>query len=461
MHFLLVPRLRSLLFIAAAALIGAPALTFSAVAADNTEAFEAKIKSGFEVGLVLEKIKSRDGQVGIIWTARKKTLKPATWPVLMTDFHYIGTVAEGEGDGFTSENWIVSLAEKKRLALVKWGNDDSSPFHPDDHRSDLSAAWSAETDGARVGFLVFSSDNKSYGAQVLSIDRGTVKATNLVARFDEAATRFAAQQKTWRANKEYQTLYRVTKTGLEEHPLPRGGTAYYQIGFTTSVDRDRASTPSIEGTIHLRVTSLPTGNLETEIVRVTPPGTVVKYAPADSAPTLAPTAPKTTTSAAPAGLPTKAPATLAEFTDLRLAYNKITDGDAWKHVDEQLPTQTKGQRHYVRGWYVGTQLRMLMHVDAATKDDQATTFYYFYDGALTSVFERRKGAATQISEVADASETYNFIGEKLVSWKRTPIEGSGDGFVSPKDGGFADQGKQVVKEAIRLAQPIYRAIKAN
>ena len=159
--------------------------------------------------------------------------------------------------------------------------------------------------------------------------------------------------------------------------------------------------------------------------------------------------------------PVKAPAIVEEFTHLRLAYNKISDGKQWKSVRKDLPTKTKGQQHYVIGWLEGTDLKMMMHVDAATKTDKSVTFYYYYEGALTSVFERRKGAATQISEVGEATETYNFIREQLVYWMRTPVEGGGDGTVSPKDEGFAAQGKEVFKNALAFSQPIFKAINAD
>ncbi|MEP6670939.1 MAG: hypothetical protein ABJF10_17400 [Chthoniobacter sp.] len=162
-----------------------------------------------------------------------------------------------------------------------------------------------------------------------------------------------------------------------------------------------------------------------------------------------------------ANIPEKAPASVEEFTDLRLAYNKISDGKQWKSVRKALPTKTKGQQHYVIGWLVGADLKMMMHVDAATKEDKTVTFYYYHEGALTSVFEHRRGAATQISDVGEATETYNFIREKLIYWKRTPLEGGGDGIVSPKDEGFAAQGKEVFKGSLALSQPIFKAVNAD
>lgn len=86
--------------------------------------------------------------------------------------------------------------------------------------------------------------------------------------------------------------------------------------------------------------------------------------------------------------------------------------------------------------------------------------YYWRDGQLTSVFQMRTGPATQISDVDHATGIYNFGNEKLVGWKRTPAEG-GDGIVSPNDSGFTEAGKSVLRDSIRLTEPIYKEIGAD
>lgn len=150
----------------------------------------------------------------------------------------------------------------------------------------------------------------------------------------------------------------------------------------------------------------------------------------------------------------------ADFAQFREEMNAKAKTDAWKTVVKRLPGNSESHRVYVRAWIEGNVVQRLMHVDSHGDDNESITMYYWRDGQLASVFQMRTGPATQISNVDHATETYNFANEKLVGWKRTPVEG-GDGTVSPTDSGFTDTGKSILRDSIRLTEPIYKEIGAD
>jgi len=158
--------------------------------------------------------------------------------------------------------------------------------------------------------------------------------------------------------------------------------------------------------------------------------------------------------------PAQSLGSFADFAQFREEMSAKAKTNAWKTVIKRLPGDSESRRVYVRAWMEGNVVQRLMHVDSHGDDNESITVYYWRDGQLTSVFQMRTGPATQISNVDHATETYNFANEKLVGWKRAPAEG-GDGTVSPNDSGFADTGKSVLRDSIRLTEPIYKEIGAD
>jgi hypothetical protein len=150
----------------------------------------------------------------------------------------------------------------------------------------------------------------------------------------------------------------------------------------------------------------------------------------------------------------------ADFAQFREEMNAKAKTDAWKTVVKSLPGDSQSHRVYVKAWIEANVVQRLMHVDSHGDDNESITMYYWRDGQLTSVVQTRTGPATQISDVDHATETYNFANEKLVGWKRTPVE-VGDGTVSPNDSGFTDAGKSVLRDSIRLTGAIYKEIGAD
>ncbi len=147
-----------------------------------------------------------------------------------------------------------------------------------------------------------------------------------------------------------------------------------------------------------------------------------------------------------------------EFEAFRSEWNAKAKRGDWKLVKRDLPVKEKGRKEFVGGWLEGNVLQRLVHVDTRGEGNESITLYFWRDGQLTSVFQLRKGTMTEISEVNEATETYNFVDGKLAGWHRT---GDADSDVDPGDPIFQDAGKQVLKESIKLAEPIYLAIGAD
>jgi len=147
-----------------------------------------------------------------------------------------------------------------------------------------------------------------------------------------------------------------------------------------------------------------------------------------------------------------------EFETFRSEWNAKAKAGDWKLVKRDLPVKEKGRKEFVGGWLEGNVLQRLVHVETLGEGNESITLYFWRDGQLTSVFQLRKGTMTEISEVNEATETYNFVDEKLVGWHRT---GDAASDVDPGEPGFQDTGKQVLKESIKLAEPIYQAIGAD
>jgi hypothetical protein len=147
-----------------------------------------------------------------------------------------------------------------------------------------------------------------------------------------------------------------------------------------------------------------------------------------------------------------------DFAALRSAWTEKSKSGDWKKVRKDLPDGAKGGDRYLIGWLEANVLQRLLYVDSESEKDGVVVIYYWKDGQLVSVFELRRGAATQISEVAEATEIYNFSEEKLVGWLRS---GDGESSVDPAEDGFQEKGREVLKESIRRAEPIYELIGAD
>ncbi len=278
-----------------------------------------------------------------------------------------------------------------------------------------------------------------------------------------------------------ETLYRrllAAREKAEPASSPAIAAAAYDLAdVLASAERTSDALPLARRAVEIAGKALPEGDrqrvrYEKLLTRLTSP------ADSPTAPAKAPPSPKST-----ATEPTKAPPSLTDYADFRKEMNEKSDGKVWQEVRKDLVVKAGGGRHYVLGWVDGKKLQKLMHVDARSDADSTITFYYWQKGWLTSVFEVRKGAAARGTAVkegqksfvtslskfrkgggptvgnAKATDTYNLLNEKLVSWKRT--EDDEEKIEDADDVDFEVVGKRLLDEAAAAAAPILSAIGAE
>lgn len=157
--------------------------------------------------------------------------------------------------------------------------------------------------------------------------------------------------------------------------------------------------------------------------------------------------------AAPSKTEKTAPS-IDKYVDFRKNLIDRMEKEKWREVKEVLPDSSPGHDRYVVGAFDGKDLAWLMQVDSRGDDNETLTFYYWSEGWLTSIVRIRKGAAVPTNEVAKMTDIYNFLSEKLVSWKR--ISDGKEEIKDPEQSGFAMAGQRVLIEG-KTAQSIVLA----
>ena len=349
-----------------------------------------------------------------------------------------------------NENWVVSLADKKRLSLIHSSNAIFSAVYGDLQLNagvvgnGFSALWGPCQEGWYYGLLNYDQSQGCLDIFLVNIDGASAKITSIKSVLESAVEKFLVT----RAQKGippsgYASFFKPVAVVDPVSSSTANDPLTVRLGFTAAVPA-APNISSVEGSMTVQFSRDAKGVATAKVLDVRP-GRVQAPAP-DNASAPAAASPKT-------GTPTS-----QDFAAFRKDWNARAKTGQWKKVSKDLPNRDKGRETYVNGWVEGTVLQRLMHVDSLGKGNESITLYYWRDGQLSSVFQLRTGAATQISEVAEATETYNFVNKKLVGWART---GDGDTTVDPSDSGFQDAGKQILKESIKLAQPIYQAIGAD
>ena len=442
------PAILSALLIASV-LAGSPGLAENPPAA----AFNKLITGGGEAASILPGSTSPDGQVAVLFAARKKSLKPAAWPTIVPGA-IIGQTDATNESLYANENWVVSLADKKKLGLVRSSNSLFSAVYGDLQLNEgvvgngFSALWGPCQEGWYYGLLNYDQSQGCLDIFLVNIDGASAKITSIKKVLESAVEKFlVTRAKAGIPPSAYASFFKPVAVVDPASSSTANDPLTVTLGFTAAVAA-APNIPSIEGSMTVQFSRDAKGVATVRVLDVKPGRVQVPAPEKASAPTAATaaTAPKT---GAPA---------LKDFAAFRKDWNARSKTDQWKRISKDLPNPDKGRKTYVNGWVEGTVLQRLMHVDSLGEGNESITLYYWRDGRLTSVFQLRTGAATQISEVAQATETYNFVNEKLVSWSRT---GDSDTTVDPSDPAFQDAGKKVLKESIKFAQPIYQAIGAD
>jgi hypothetical protein len=403
----------------------------------NAKAFNKDLLEGYEVATVVDSLTSPDGKMAVLYTARKKELKAASgWPVVYPGVN-IGETDAPDENLYTTENWVVSLPEKKKLGLVRSTQPGFIAIYPNSQLYDgllgngFSALWGPEQEGWHYGLLNYDARWGCCDIFLVNSDGTEAKITSIRAAL-EAAVRGHLTQKKIKGAKVASFVVGYKLLGLDRNSVgsavadPLG----VRIGFLAEVPKSDTA-PYFEGVLSVRLARSAKGVASASVTGIKD-------------------------GAAPPEVPPAAPA--PDFAAFRKEWNAKAEKGDWKVVRKDLPSPGKGRKAYIRGWVEAYVLQRLVHVETLNAENEIITLYYWKEGQLTSVFEFRKGEYAQISDVAEATETYNFVDEKLVSWFRT---GDTDVVADPKEEGFQEKGEEVLKQSIDLAQPIYQAIGAD
>lgn len=344
-----------------------------------------------------------------------------------------GTIIEGtkSPDGMFAvvvtadeqENVIVFLPERRQVLKLSGAGiqEGSFPYFPGLNHGGLSALWAPNQEGSSFGVLFYDAKWESAGVIFVDVDPEFGKQIDITPML-----RKAAQEKAGR-----DLSFSFSPGGLD---VPAG-----EPGIADPIDLrvnylgqspNNPDAAEKEGSVALRLNRTRTG----------PEVTLLKNAGGTPAVPIADPAP-----------PAKAS---DPYRDLRDAINAEIESGVFKEV--RLKSLGEGGRKIShRGYLLGTILSKLVYVDSLDEENRSITLYYWREGQLVSVFEVRKGADTQISEVGETVEIYNFRNEKLVQWTR-----DGEN-VPPGEAGFADAGASVLKQSIKRAEPIYFEIGAD
>ena len=428
-------RIRSLLLFALAAV---PMGLRGAESPDDLAA--RKLAAGSEIATVLRDTISPDGNLAVLFAARKKGLKQAVWPLVIPDLSPTSTDAVGD-DNYVIENCVVSLRDQRRVATVTSAADSWAPYWGAS-RADFSVLWGPTQEGSYYGLLNYNFGWGSADILLVDVDGTTMRQTSIRDLLENAARQFSAK----RGNKltTHQIGYQLLGINKPQGTPALRDPLTVRINFTAQIPK--GDDDAIEGTMTVKLARSGKG----------PPTAIVlgiKAGHEDPDPRPQPT---TTALRAPVAATTPS---IADFATFRKAVNARIDAKEFKTAIKDLPNAEPGHRRYVKGWLEGTVLQRLMHVDSISDKNESVTFYFWRGGQLTSVYQVRNGPATFLKGVDECTETYNFVDEKLVSWKHTP--GTGDCLIDPTTPGFAEASNRVLEESIKYAQPIYRAVGAD
>lgn len=415
-----------------------------AMAEEPDEEFDRKLAAGFEPAALLADSTSADGRLSVIFTARKKNLKPAKWPSIIRDVHVSSTEANGS-DEYTTENWIVSIPEKKRLAVVRSESEDFKAWHGGQNLRYFSALWGPEQEGWHYGLLNYSNRWGCTDIFLANSDGEQVKLTSIHALLDATARKFISSRIKAGDLGRYEIGYELL--GVKEPGQVVGDPTTVRIGVIAQIPKSEDD--ALEATMTVNLARNNKGVASAIVLAVN-----AGLEQADAKPVAASTPTPAPAPARPAATTPSA----KDFLAFRNEWSEKAKTNVWKSVRKDFKTEEKGRTEYVIGWVEGKSLQRLMHVDRTDDKNKAITLYFWRDGQLTSVFKLLVGDYVEISDVGEATRTYNYVNEKLVGWLSSDVSDTqGDG----SDPAMQKEGEGVLIESRKRAQVIYQAIGAD
>lgn len=432
------------------AVVAALSIIHAALAQDATQDFNRDLQTGQDVGVTLKNSVSPDGKLGVLFVARKADAKPSDWPKVYANVA-VGETAAASGKTFTAENWLVSLADKKRLVQVAGVPTKIAPVYDGWQLREgmagngFSVLWGPEQDGSRFGLVNFDGKSGCADIFIVSVDGADAKLASIRGTLQTATRKFiASQRKKGPKAESYAVTYRLLGFSIAEGSGSAPSAA--RVGFLADPPKDAKAGP-LEGVLTVKFSRNPLGM----------PGVVVANVKAGREEPDANAAignhPAPVNASVTGNTDAKTPKSTADFARFRAAIDEKSRTNAWKTATVDLPKSGKGKTVYAKGWADGKALCKLLHVDSNASDDEAVTVFYWLDGKLVSAFKYLKGGYTGDPKLKERTETYNFLDGKGLDFHQDPEIG-GDGKSSDSE----SKAEAVKKEAAEWSAAVLKEL---
>lgn len=230
--------------------------------------FDKKLADGYEPAALLEGTASADGRLAVIFTARKKNLKPAKWPSIIPEVSVNGTSVLEEDGAYVTENWIVSPKEKKRLGLVSSKEETYLPHHDGRNHCDLSVLWGPDQEGWHYGVLNYTGRWGCNDIFFVNCDGEKAYATSMRALLNRHATKLLTAQKKDPAR--FEIMYELLGAVNPEESATVSDPLTLRLVFTAQVPKSEEDADYAEGTITLKLSRDEKGSSTATVLSVKP-----------------------------------------------------------------------------------------------------------------------------------------------------------------------------------------------
>ncbi len=211
--------------------------------------FDKKLAEGFEPATLLEDSTSEDGQMSVIFAARKKKLKPANWPSIIPDVSINGTTLLEEDGSYAMENWIVSIKDKKRLGVVQSSDENFRPYYAGQNHNDFSVLWGPDQEGWHYGVLNYTGRWACNEIFFVNCDGESAKVTSMHALLDRFAGKSIVAQK--KKPEDYQIGYELLGFVNPETSVSVSDPIKLRVAYIAQIPKSDDDT--VEGVISLEI----------------------------------------------------------------------------------------------------------------------------------------------------------------------------------------------------------------
>ena len=226
--------------------------TGSVVRGEEPEAiFDKKLADGYEPATTIEGTTSGDGKLSVIFTARKKELKPAKWPSIIPEVSVNGTTLLDDDDKYSQENWIVCIDEKKRLGRVSSDEETYQPHYEGKNHSDLSTLWGPDQEGWHYGVLNYTGRWGCNDIFFVNCDGEQAKVTSMRGLLNKNAIKILTAQKKDPAR--FEIMYELAGALAPEASVTVSDPLKLRIVFIAQVPKSEEDDDYAEGTITLEL----------------------------------------------------------------------------------------------------------------------------------------------------------------------------------------------------------------